>query len=88
MRHLAKILILLISFAGIGTNAMAQCAMCRATVENNLSNGDIGIGAGLNFGILYLFVMPYLAISIVGFLWYRKSKANAKNEQRRRHTSW
>ncbi len=59
-------------------DSLAQCAMCRATIENNLSNGDIGIGAGLNFGILYLFVMPYLAISIVGFFWYRNSKANAK----------
>lgn len=56
----------------------SQCAMCRATVENNLSNGDIGIGAGLNFGILYLFVMPYLAVAIVGYFWYRNSKANAK----------
>lgn len=70
------ILFLLFVIAG-SVDLLAQCAMCRATVENNLSNGDIGIGAGLNFGILYLFVMPYLAISIVGYLWYRHSKANA-----------
>lgn len=63
------------------TQSMAQCAMCRATIENNLSNGDVGIGASLNFGILYLFVMPYLAIGVVGFFWYRNSKANAKREQ-------
>lgn len=56
----------------------AQCAMCRATVENNFSNGDVGIGAGLNLGILYLFIMPYLAIGITGFLWYRRSKTNAR----------
>ena len=64
----------------------AQCAMCRATLENNLSNGDIGIGANLNFGILYLFVMPYLAISVVGFFWYRNSKANAKKITFKRYT--
>nr|WP_157601220.1 hypothetical protein [Persicobacter sp. CCB-QB2] len=52
----------------------AQCAMCRATVENNVSNGDIGIGASLNTGILYLFILPYLVISTVGYLWYRNSK--------------
>lgn len=56
----------------------AQCAMCRATIENNLSNGDIGIGAGLNFGILYLFVMPYLAAGIIAYFWYRHSRANAR----------
>ncbi|TRX61740.1 hypothetical protein FNH22_02885 [Fulvivirga sp. M361] len=67
----------------------AQCAMCRATLENNVSNGDIGIGASLNFGILYLFVMPYLIIGVVGYLWYRNSKANANKQQpRQRHTSW
>jgi hypothetical protein len=63
-------------------SSFAQCAMCRATIENNLSNGDIGIGAGLNFGILYLLVIPYLAIATIGFLWYRKSRQNAaKYEQ-------
>lgn len=74
-RYIFTLLILCLSFVN---ELSAQCAMCRATVENNLSNGDIGIGAGLNFGILYLFVMPYLAISIVGYLWYRHSKANAQ----------
>lgn len=87
MRLLRKILILLPVFAFTAvSDLLAQCAMCRATVENNVSNGEIGIGAGLNFGILYLFVMPYLAIGVVGFLWYRKSKANAKAQQSKRYS--
>jgi hypothetical protein len=53
---------------------MAQCAMCRATVENNVSNGEAGIANGLNIGILYLFATPYLVIAIIGYLWYRQSK--------------
>lgn len=52
----------------------AQCAMCRASVENNVSNGDTSIGAGLNSGILYLFVMPYLIALVIGILWYRAAK--------------
>jgi hypothetical protein len=48
--------------------------MCRASVENNVSNGDTSIGAGLNNGILYLFVMPYLMAAIIGFFWYRAAK--------------
>ena len=66
----------------------SQCAMCRATIENNVSNGDAGIGASLNFGILYLFVMPYLAIGVVAYLWYRHSRANAKKIERKRHIAW
>jgi hypothetical protein len=48
--------------------------MCRAQLENNVSEGSIGIAAGLNFGIMYLFVTPYLLVGIIGFLWYRASK--------------
>ena len=57
----------------------SQCAMCRATVENNVANGEIGIGAGLNTGILYLFVLPYLGVAVLGYLWSKKSKENASN---------
>ena len=59
----------------------AQCAMCRATLENNVSNGNIGIAAGINIGILYLFVAPYLAVGVLGYLWYRTSKSNERNLQ-------
>ena len=60
------------------TNVSAQCAMCRSTLENNYSNGNPGIASGINTGILYLLVMPYLAVMVLGYLWYRSSK-NAKN---------
>lgn len=52
----------------------AQCAMCRATVENNISSGESTVGAGLNTGILYLMVMPYILIAVIGYLWYKNSK--------------
>jgi hypothetical protein len=48
--------------------------MCRASVENNVSNGDTSIGAGLNTGILYLFAMPYTIALVIGILWYRAAK--------------
>ncbi len=57
--------------------ALAQCAMCRATVENNVSNGEVGIASNLNTGILYLFFAPYLVIGVVGYFWYKSSKKNA-----------
>ncbi|SHM57668.1 hypothetical protein SAMN04488057_102200 [Cyclobacterium lianum] len=58
--------------------ALAQCAMCRATIENNVSNGDTTVGAGLNLGILYLFVAPYILLSILGYLWYRHARKKRK----------
>jgi hypothetical protein len=59
-------------------NVSAQCAMCRSTLENNYSNGDPGIAAGINTGILYLLSMPYLAVLIIGYLWYKTSKNASK----------
>ena len=64
-------------------DAFSQCAMCRATLENNISNGNIGIAAGINFGILYLFVAPYLAIMVLGYFWYRTSKQNENKFNKR-----
>ena len=64
-----KIVVLLSLMLVSVSQVLGQCAMCRATVENNVANGEIGIGAGLNFGILYLFVLPYLGIMVLGYLW-------------------
>jgi hypothetical protein len=56
------------------TSALSQCAMCRSTLENNYSNGNPGIAAGINTGILYLLVMPYLAVLILGYFWFKSSR--------------
>jgi hypothetical protein len=71
-----KKVLLIITFIVSGVNSFGQCAMCKATLENNISNGNIGIAAGINFGILYLFVAPYLAICTLVIFWYRTSKKN------------
>ncbi|HEY3405626.1 MAG TPA: hypothetical protein VGK59_19720 [Ohtaekwangia sp.] len=67
-------LFLLLSSADL----LAQCAMCRSTLENNFSNGNPSIAAGINTGILYLLSMPYLAVMIIGYLWYKSSKHDRK----------
>ena len=63
------LLVLLILF--LATHfADAQCAMCRATVDSNLSEGRGVIGTGINFGILYLLSVPYLLVAGL-FIVYR-----------------
>ena len=52
----------------------AQCAMCRATLENNLTNGQLTIGSTLNTGIMYLFFAPYLALGLIAVFWYLHSR--------------
>ncbi len=57
------------------TITLAQCAMCRATLETNVSNGDETVlAAKLNIGILYLFAAPYLVVAAIAYLWYKNSR--------------
>ena len=69
-----RIVVILILTAFSVSQAVAQCAMCRATVENNVSAGETSLASGLNLGILYLFFTPYLVIGVIAFFWYRNSK--------------
>ena len=73
--------ILVFIMTQVPMDIMAQCAMCRTTLENNVSQGDIGIAANLNFGILYLFVTPYLLAAILGYFWYRSSRAHLSHKE-------
>ena len=50
--------------------ASAQCAMCKAVVEN----GGISMAEGVNNGITYLMVFPYLLIGVLFFTLYSYRK--------------
>jgi len=56
--------------------SMAQCAMCRMTVESTVSNGRSQIASNLNTAILYLLMAPYVLTAVIGYLWWRSSKKN------------
>ncbi len=63
-------------------DASAQCAMCSLTAQNATENGNVQ-GNGLNNGILFLLAMPYLAVAVIGTLWYYRyrSKKNVQPQQ-------
>ena len=68
-----KLFLFVIFYLLLSVDIQAQCAMCKAAVEANLEAGD-NIGAGLNTGILYLMAMPYIAVFLFGFFWYKQHK--------------
>lgn len=55
--------------------AEAQCAMCRAVLQNEASQSA---AKGINDGILYLMIFPYLLIGGVGYYIYRTRKKTTK----------
>jgi hypothetical protein len=53
--------------------ASAQCAMCRAVLE---SEGSQAAAEGINDGIVYLMVFPYLLMAGVAyFIWKSRRKS-------------
>lgn len=49
----------------------AQCAMCRAALEGE---GNVSKAKAVNDGIVYLMVIPYLLVGVIGFIIYRMWK--------------
>ncbi|MCU0416840.1 MAG: hypothetical protein MUE33_06605 [Cytophagaceae bacterium] len=52
------------------TDVEAQCAMCKAQLENKADAQNTGI----NSGILYLMIFPYFLIAVIAYLWYKHFK--------------
>jgi hypothetical protein len=69
----------------LSEDIFSQCAMCRASIENNANNGVIS-SSNLNVGILYLLSMPYLAIAIIGYLWYKNTKKRHEKKSKFSYT--
>ena len=49
--------------------ANVQCAMCRAVLE---TGADAETTKSLNDGIVYLMVVPYILVGIVGYFVYQQ----------------
>lgn len=65
---LKKIFILIIT---VSTSTIsAQCAMCKAVVEG----GNNSMAEGINDGITYLMIFPYILIGLLLFMLYKHRK--------------
>ncbi|MEA9411310.1 MULTISPECIES: hypothetical protein [unclassified Flavobacterium] len=73
--RLAKISFLLVIFF-FNLSVNAQCAMCRAALggDENTKQAE-----AVNDGIVYLMVVPYLLVAVIGYLIYRMYQSKKKN---------
>lgn len=69
-----KIIFFLLSFFSV-IAANAQCAMCRAVLESEAGQST---AKGVNDGIVYLMVIPYLLVGGIGFFIYLNFYKNKK----------
>lgn len=70
-RLLALCLTLYFGFLSTGTT-LAQCGMCRAVAENGVDENGQGVAAGINSGIIFLMGIPYILLTILVLVFFRK----------------
>lgn len=70
MKAIKNILILVLIFC-TSFVANAQCAMCRAALETEEGGQK---AEAVNNGIVYLMVIPYILVAIIGFFVYKTRK--------------
>ena len=75
MRAKPFILLMLLLLAVIP--AEAQCAMCRAVLESEEGNEA---AKGINNGIIYLMIFPYLLVGGIGYAIYKMRKRALSEE--------
>ena len=49
-------------------HSFSQCAMCRAALENNENTVQ---AEAVNDGIVFLMIMPYILVALIGFAVYK-----------------
>lgn len=69
-----KLILITTLFIANCSMTMAQCAMCRATVGSNLSEGRGVIGTGINDGILLMLAFTYLSVPTLIYVWFRTAR--------------
>lgn len=70
MKKIIVFVFVILIFSLLQTSLFAQCPMCSMAAESNLKAGG-SAGKGLNIGILYLYVLPYLVTGTITFLWFK-----------------
>ena len=68
-----KVLILVLILLALPFTAEAQCSMCRAVLE---SQGDQSAAKGINNGIIYLMIFPYVLMGGIFYFIYRVLRKN------------
>lgn len=54
----------------VGNAAMAQCSICAKSVQQMGTKP----AEGFNSGIIYLMMIPYAAIGVIGYRWWKSNR--------------
>lgn len=69
-----RVLFTVIALVSVSFDASAQCAMCRAVLESEASQSA---AEGINDGIMYLMIFPYLLMAGVAYMIWRSRRKDS-----------
>lgn len=72
-----KLLFLIFAYCLMPIASLAQCAMCRASLE---SEGNKTKVEAVNDGIVFLMAIPYILVAVIGFVIYKMYYKKGKTE--------
>jgi hypothetical protein len=73
------LLILVLILAASFSDLMAQCPMCKTSLEEARKNGS-PVGNSLNAGILYLLALPYSIATVFGIIWWKNTRTSRRSQ--------
>lgn len=77
MKKCFVIFSLFIIFSLLFQHGYAQCAMCTKTAQQLGEKPALG----LNNGILYLMLAPFVIVAVIGFRWWKNNKQIEAQEE-------
>jgi len=73
MKKMFFIIVILSLVAFMPAEVFAQCAMCTKTASQLGEKPALG----LNNGILYLMLSPFLIVGVIGYRWWKNEGAKS-----------
>ena len=73
MKRYISFLLTALILVAVYLPSFSQCAMCAGQVESAHGAGS-SVAEGVNKGVLYIFMMPYLIAATLGYVWWKARK--------------
>jgi len=73
MKKYLPVIVMVFLLVVANLSGYAQCAMCTGQVET-ATNAGSSVALGINKGVLYIFMMPYLIMGTLGYFWWKGRK--------------
>ena len=73
MKKIFFILLIVVFVVLLPVDVFAQCAMCTKTASQLGEKPALG----LNNGILYLMLSPFLIVGVIGYRWWKNEGAKS-----------